>query len=262
MNAARLAAKAVLATADTFAPTLPGPRILIYHQVGSGRTHEMNIDLPVFCRQLEWMRHHGEIVSLVEAVTRRGESDSHRLFVLTFDDGYADVFFNAFPVMAKLNLPFTLYLTSGPIELPDDFPLWPGKPLTWGHVREMFDSGLVTLGAHTHTHLDLRTVKEDAIIDELDRSNLLIAKRVGHQPQHFTYPKGWWSERAHGAVSSRYITATLGSGPPLTQDSDLHRLHRIPVQASDAGPLFALKMRAGGRLENRLRRRLNRYDGP
>jgi peptidoglycan/xylan/chitin deacetylase (PgdA/CDA1 family) len=258
----RIAAKSVFAAADLLLPRPRGPRILIYHQVGSGRTHEMNITVDAFRRQLDWLQANGEIVELQEAIKRRGEPKSHRLFVLTFDDGYADLFVNAFPILIERQLRFTLYLTSGPIENPDHFPNWPGEPLTWEDVAVMRDSGLMTVGAHTHTHPDLRTVEKEAVVEELDRSNALISERSGVFPQHFTYPKGWWAQHAHEAVTARYLTATLGSGESITASTDLHMLNRVPVQRSDVGPLFGRKMRGGARIENVLRRRLRGYVGP
>ena len=262
MNAVRVPAKAVIAAVDTFLPRVAGPRILIYHQVGSGRTHEMNVEVAAFRRQIEWMQTHGEIVSLEEAVKRRGEPDAHRLFSLTFDDGYADVFENAFPFLARKGIPFTLYLTSGPIEDPENYPAWPGRALTWRQVRSMMESGLAIAGAHTHTHPDLRFISESAVASELDRSNQLIADGVGVMPRHFTYPKGNWAPQAHEAVCARYLTATLGGGGSVLESSDLHLLHRVPVQRSDVARLFSSKLRSGGSLEEKIRRRLRGYRGP
>jgi peptidoglycan/xylan/chitin deacetylase (PgdA/CDA1 family) len=126
----------------------------------------------------------------------------------------------------------------------------------------MLQSGLVTVGAHTHSHPDLRRLAEETITSELDRSNNSISERTGVFPKHFAYPKGWWAGQAHEAVSDRYLTATLGAGEPITQTSQLHLLHRVPVQRSDIGLLFGRKMLTGGRMENRVRRRLRGYIGP
>lgn len=262
MNPVRVAAKGAFAAADLVFPRLRGPRILIYHQVGSGRSHEMNLTVTAFRRQLDWLQTHGEILRLEDAIERRGDSDSHGLFVLTFDDGYRDVFVNAFPILEQRRIPFTLYITSGPIEKPEHFSSWPGEPLTWDDIRSMIGSGLVTIGAHTHTHPDMRQLAEKAVSEELDRSNHLISDRTGVFPKHFTYPKGWWARQAHQAVRDRYLTATLGGGDSITESSDLHMLHRVPVQRSDTSALFGRKMLTGGRVENRVRRRLRSYAGP
>ena len=80
--------------------------------------------------------------------------------MLTFDDGFEDVYHNAFPLMKERGLPFTLYLTTNPIETGEPLdPRYPeAKPLTWDQINEMAGTGLVTIGAHTHTHPDLQNL--------------------------------------------------------------------------------------------------------
>ena len=255
-------AKALFAAADVALPRLPGPRILIYHQVGSGRGHEMNVSVQTFRRQLDWVQSYGEIVSLEEAIRRWADVNSEYLSVLTFDDGYSDVFLNAFPLMKQRRIPFTLYLTSGPIERPGDFPSWPGEPLGWDQIRSMIDSGLMTVGAHTHTHPDLRFMDDGRIVDELDRSNDLIASRTGAVPRHFTYPKGWWAPQADGHVRARYLSATLGNPISAAWALDVHKINRVPVQRSDLSQLFRMKVRSGGRVEGMMRRRFRGHQLP
>ena len=126
----------------------------------------------------------------------------------------------------------------------------------------MLDSGLVTIGAHTDSHLDLRNADPDAIREELNRSNALIDDRCHVSPRHFTYPWGRWSPNADAIVRVTYESATLGSGPAISPESDLHTLHRLPVQRSDLTPLLRWKLTAGGRSENYARRFLHRYHGP
>jgi hypothetical protein len=63
-------------------------------------------------------------------------------------------------------------------------------------------------------------------------------------------------------VAAAYETATLGSGPPITRDTDPLKLNRIPVQLSDGFFFFKQKMRTGLPAEDWLRRRLAHYDGP
>lgn len=222
----------------------------------------MNVPVDAFRRQIDWLSARGEILSLEEALRRRGEADSGRYFVITFDDGYADVFDNAFPLLEQRQIPFTLYLTSGPIDAPDDFPQWPGRPLTWDQTKVMAGSGLMTMGAHTHTHPDLRYVDGRAAVEEVELSNELIQHQVGVMPRHFTYPKGWWSPTADPVIRRSYSSATLGMGRSITADSDVFTLHRVSVLRSDGFGVFRRKMVTGGRTEARARRLRHRYTGP
>lgn len=261
MSPFRRLAQTGFAALDFIVRPLAGPRILIYHQVGSGVGHEMNVTVTAFERQLETLQQIGEILPLEAMIRRRGDPGSERLFALTFDDGYADVYRNAYPVMRRLQVPFTLYLTSGPIEAPREYPRWPGEPMTWDQVTEMIGSGLVTVGAHTHTHPDLRQIDPSAVEHEVGVSNQIIGDRVGILPRHFTYPKGWWSPTADGVIRRVYDTATVGMGSPVKATSDLHALGRVSVLASDSEWAFGRKLVTGGRTEALARRLRHGYRG-
>ncbi len=223
----------------------------------------MEVPLAGFLAQLDVLAAEGRIVSLEEAVARIGTPGDDRLFVLTFDDGYADVYHNAFPHLVDRSLPFTVYLTTAPIEAEAPLLGHPeATPLRWPQVREMVASGLVTVGAHTHRHPDLRALDPTAVAEELDRSNGLIEERLGLRPRHFAYPKGWWAPQAEPEIRRRYDTAVLGEGPPLTAATDPFRLHRVAVLAGDGMRFFCRKLETGLVLEERLRRVVRRYRGP
>ncbi len=85
---------------------------------------------------------------------------------------------------------------------------------------------------------------------------------MGIVPKHFAYPWGYWSPAAHDHVRARYETATLGTGAPVDADTDPLLINRVAVQLSDGVFFFKRKMRRGLRLEDLVRRRLTRYDGP
>ena len=259
----RTAAKTGFVAADIFSKRMPGPRLLIYHQVGAGLGRQMEVTTAHFHNHVDWLTEHGRLVDLDQAVAERGVPGSDRYFVLTFDDGYADMYETAWPLLRERGLPFVLYLTTDPVE--SGRSLTPGgkaEPLSWAQVDEMLQSGLMTLGAHTHRHLDRGAMDVSAIEEEIGLSNDLITKRTGVTPVHFAYPWGYWSEVAHPVVAAAYQTATLGSGAPITADSDLLMLNRVPVQLSDGTIFFKRKMNTGLPVEDKLRRRLAKYEGP
>ncbi len=262
-RAVRRSIKVAATLADPAFGRLGGPRLLVYHQIEAGLGREMEVPLRVFVRQLEWLLANFEIVDLETAVARRAEPDAHRLVVLTFDDGYDDMYRLAYPMLRAGETPFTLYLTTHPTESGE--PLYPGgraQPVSWSHVDEMAGSGLMTLGAHTHRHPDLTQIDSDEIARELAESNRLIETRLGVRPMHFCYPYGWWSADAHPHVEQLYQTATLGSGAGFGTDTDLLKINRVPVQLSDGMMFFKQKVRMGLQLEDRLRRRVKGYRGP
>lgn len=259
----RKVGKALFSAADLFLSSPLGPRILIYHQVGAGLGRQMEVSIENFEWQLDWLSKNREVVDLETAVARWSEPNSDRLVVLSFDDGYRDVFTAAFPRLLEKGLPFVLYLTTGPIESDSNIGDVDGtEALTWEMVRAMNESGLATVGAHTHTHPDLRGVNPDQIEEELATSDDLIEGRTGVLPRHFAYPWGYWSEAANPIVIERYESAVLGGTPSPPVNPPPHQLHRYPVQLSDGIGFFRARLEGGFRAEEKARRLLRRYSGP
>ena len=88
---------------------------------------------------------------------------------VTFDDGFASVYTEAFATLREFSIPATVFINTGYIDGDDPFPFdaWgvahqqaaPAeayRPLSTEECLAMQASGLVEIGAHTHTHADHR----------------------------------------------------------------------------------------------------------
>jgi len=256
----RQASKAVFAGLDMLVHPADGPRVLIYHQIGGGSGLEMEVEVDTFQWQLDWLSDNCRVVDLEGALSRPDE----RGVVLTFDDGYQSVHDLAFPLLVERRLPFTLYVTTDPIETGRPLREHPGSnPLSWEQIKSMMGTGLLTIGAHTHTHPDFRVIGAEAVERELSISNELLDRRLGVTPRHFAYPWGYWSEAADPHVRVRFATAALGSRLPRERwRYDSHLIHRVPVQASDGTRWFKKRIESGLVFEESVRRRLRGYEGP
>jgi peptidoglycan/xylan/chitin deacetylase (PgdA/CDA1 family) len=120
----------------------------------------------------------------------------------------------------------------------------------------------MTIGAHTHTHPDLRDLSEERVRYEIETSDAIIEEKTGVRPRHFAYPKGYWSATAEPVIRSTYESAVLGAGEPFTASTDPHRICRVPVQLADGSWLFRRKLDSGMRLEEMVRSRLKGYENP
>lgn len=259
---ARKASKALFTLSDLAHPRPVGPRVLIYHQVGTSLGRQMEVTTRDFTRQLDWLLEHRRVIDLDQALSSENRLDSKSV-VITFDDGYRDTYETAFPLISERRLPFTLFLCTDHIETrrPLD-PAFPAEPLTWEMVSDMLRSGLVTIGAHTHTHADLRYMARREVELEVAKSDSVFNDRLRFLPRHFAYPWGYWGEEADDVLRSRYESASLGAPTSSSPPSDRYRLHRYPVQLSDGFAFFTARLRGGFLYEERLRRRLRSYAGP
>ena len=67
--------------------------------------------------------------------------------------------------------------------------------LDWDQVRHMHNSGLVTFGAHTHTHPILPMCSDETARREIVESKTIIEQQLDSPCHHFSYPNGDGSER-------------------------------------------------------------------
>ena len=63
-------------------------------------------------------------------------------------------------------------------------------PLNWDQVREMSGSGLVSFGAHTHSHVILGRSTPEVIRREMQRCKAIIERETGRSCRLFCYPNG------------------------------------------------------------------------
>ncbi len=93
---------------------------LLYHRV---RYYEEDIQLLAvtpehFCEQMEWLKENYPIVGFDEDWSNV-QADS---VCITFDDGYQDNFLTAVPILNKLQIPATIFVTTGNIDT--DYEMW------------------------------------------------------------------------------------------------------------------------------------------
>jgi peptidoglycan/xylan/chitin deacetylase (PgdA/CDA1 family) len=64
------------------------------------------------------------------------------------------------------------------------------RPLSWPQIREMVESGLVSIGGHTVSHLILTRCAPERARHELTVSKHVIEQRIGRPCTMFCYPNG------------------------------------------------------------------------
>jgi len=97
--------------------------ILMYHRVIEDAADDpfglgMCVRLPHFEQQVDYFKQHFHVLSVDEAVQRigRGEPLPPATLSITFDDGYLDNLNVAQPVLERLGLPWSLYVTTGDLD--------------------------------------------------------------------------------------------------------------------------------------------------
>jgi peptidoglycan/xylan/chitin deacetylase (PgdA/CDA1 family) len=113
---------------------------------------------------------------------------------MTFDDGFADFATAALPALAAHGIPSTLYVTTGALRgspAPGSR-LEDAEMLAFSRLRELELAG-VEIGCHGHTHVQLDTVTEARVVEDVERSRDLLEEELGHRVPSFAYAHGYSS---------------------------------------------------------------------
>lgn len=107
-----------------------GALILGYHRIAEAENAagSLCVSPQRFSEQLDILSHHGEVISLGDLA--RDLQDGRvpqRAVVLTFDDGYADVLYNAKPILEIYEAPATVFVTTGSL----------GQEFWWDKLERM-----------------------------------------------------------------------------------------------------------------------------
>ncbi len=219
-----------------------GVTILTYHRVGGGSSDELDLPAPAFAEQVGILGRH-EVVGIDDALVRLAAGDTRPCVVLTFDDGFGDVYDNAWPLLREARLPFTLYLATAFLGRRME---WEGstgrsqgaRALTWEQVAEMIEDGLCTPGNHTHHHVPPDRIDEH----ELDASSDAVESRLGVRPAHFAYPWGVRVPALEPALGLRFRSAVTGAVGRNRPGSHPLLLRRVPVRRTDPIEFFRRKI--------------------
>lgn len=199
--------------------------ILMYHRIDVVRpatpliTRRLTVDPEDFAAQMRWLkrhRYHTLTQQQLFAALACGSRLPRRPVMITFDDGYRDVFFKASTTLLRLGMHATAYVITGRISGPDP------SFLTWPLLHALERRG-IEIGSHTVSHGDLTSLSAAAATDELVRSRRTLERALHHPVPWLAYPAGRFDEDVvRLARKAGYILAvttqertTLSSAAPL-----------------------------------------------
>ncbi len=231
-----------------------GTPILMYHAFGRPGEPSSRFILSArrFARQMAWLKWRGyHVLNLDEFLCHRRE---HRLLparsvIITMDDGYADNYAVAYPILRRYGFSATIFLVSDYVE---DVNRWDAqgplvkRPLmTWGDIREMLHGGM-TFGAHTRTHPRLPSVTPDRAKDEIEGSRAALERELGAPVQLFCYPHGKYDATSRSIVQQAGFRGACSTRAGLnTLATPDFELRRSEVRGTDSFARFVLGLWLG-----------------
>ena len=216
--------------------------ILTYHSVDTTGS-VISVDPAVFDAHVRWLA--SGRVSVVGLEELLALPDDQHAVALTFDDAYENFAAEAWPRLRKRGLPVTLFVPTGCVGGANDWAATPGGSmprlpiLDWPELNRLQDEG-VTLGAHSRSHPDLRTLDSPGLHDEVVGSIDDLHRHTGRRPEAFAFPYGYLDSTAADAVRAACRFGCTTRLRLLSQGDQPHLLPRLD----------AYYLKGAGRLEN------------
>ncbi len=220
------------------APAVSCP-ILMYHQVRplpprSDALRGLSVDPRAFRGQMRALKVLGyRGVSVAELRRQQAQASTEKLFAITFDDGFRNVFDHALPVLDELGFTATCYFVSGKLGGSNDW----DRGLTTAEAALMDRDAMLEwlargheVGAHTVDHVALSDLPASTAWRQIAHSKAQLEEATGRAVVSFCYPYGSFDAQARRlVVDACFHSATTTVRGRATASTDPFLLPRIAV---------------------------------
>jgi peptidoglycan/xylan/chitin deacetylase (PgdA/CDA1 family) len=197
--------------------------ILCYHAVEPGWDSSVSVRPEAFEQHCAWLSRERRVLPLNSAVLRLRRSGSLPWgeTALSFDDGFASVHEQAFPILMRYRVPATVFVVAATLAPGGKVVDWVDEPvpaplrtLTLDQVLEMQSAG-IEFGSHSYRHHDLTTLSSAECEQDLRRSRELLEDLLQQHVRFLAYPRGRHNETVRRAAERAGYTHafTLPEGP-------------------------------------------------
>ena len=157
--------------------------VIYYHDIveaGKGHSYQ-RIEVNKFEMQMRYLKEHGYKSLLFEDLQNE---IPEKAVLVTFDDGFESVYRNAVPIMREYDIQGNIFLPTKYVDEKDE------HFMSWETLQELCESKKFSVAGHTHTHVDIRSLDEEKMREEIETSNNLIFQKLGIETKSFCMPYG------------------------------------------------------------------------
>lgn len=206
-------------------------RVLSYHAVGVG-TSPMTVTRENFERQMIEVAERWTPADLraFRAAQRDPSGWPADAVLVTFDDALECVYTEAYPILERLGIPFTIFvptaLVGGEFSLRGErLPM-----MSWSQIDDVVASGKGVCGSHTQHHRLVPELSGAEAEIELAGSKRELEARLGTECFSFCYPKARVDGQAMRRVRSAGYEFAFGAYGRTSFGTPMLRLRRLQIE--------------------------------
>ncbi|GAC1387694.1 MAG: hypothetical protein NVSMB33_17290 [Ktedonobacteraceae bacterium] len=231
--------------------------ILMYHSISQHAAPKFKafaVPPPLFAEHMAYLHQHDftpiTVTQLVHSLAQGEPALPEHPVILTFDDGFADFFTHALPILRRYGFVATLYVSTGFINGTSS---WLQREeestrpmLTWEQLAEISAYG-IECGAHSHSHPQLDTLPLTVTLKEIVHSKEVLEEHLKLKVTSFAYPFGYYTEAVRQQVRDTGYTSACAVKFALSSvraaSSDPFALARLMVRPNTDIDRFAALLR-------------------
>jgi len=211
----------------------PGwPVVLYFHHVHPTIRHYTAVTPTAFDRALGQVGDHFLPLE-PQAVGSVLQAGGHRkpTCLLTFDDGYADVFEYALPIAERRGWRIVVFVSVDMVGRVEDHPVrGPLGHMSWAQLEELVRRGHI-VASHGYAHIPLNRLDPVQAQTEIDTAQRLLEERLPSMPDWLAYPYG--EVLQPGVVRLPSLCFGSVKAPARSWDAAPHEIRRTYLPADE-----------------------------
>lgn len=209
--------------------------VLMYHAVDDNTWGDSGLFVKTseFEKQMKYLYDNGYTTLFISEIQDAPKYE--KPVIITFDDGYLNVYKNAFPIMKKYKIKSTFYIITKWMD-GDTF-------VTSDIVKTMDESGIVEIGSHSLTHMKLGANTKEAQEKEMKESKEDLEKILNKKINAIAYPFGSYNIDTINLTKEYYSNGvTVESGFNFSKTLYKYKIKRQKINRGENMNSFIFKI--------------------
>ena len=203
-----------------------GVPVLYYHSVNESADNEVTITPENLKTQLKYIKDEGYVTLTLNELKGYLLNNSpipNKSIVITFDDGYMDNYYSAFPILKDFDMVATIFCITSALD--------GSYYLSKEAINEMSNYG-IDIQSHTVNHPNLDKMTYDEQLTELKESKKTLESITGKKIDSIAYPFGDFNDYSIQAAKDAGYTLGFTTQRGLSdRDDNPLKLDRIYISS-------------------------------
>ena len=197
--------------------------VLMYHRFEENKYPSTNIKIADFIAHLDLIKKNQfEFLNPDNFENDLLTKKNQKKILLTVDDGFKSFYEQAWPILKKNKIPFILFISTREVGT--------HGYMSWDQIKEVSKEKFTHVGNHGFSHEYLVDMKNQEIINDINRASVDFKKNLEYSSPFFSYPFGEYSNNFKTIVKDLGFKYAFGQHSGVVDETkDFYELPRFPI---------------------------------